>query len=94
VSLGVVPMFHITGLLFNVLAPVYGGSTMILMPRWDRELAGRLIARHRVSHWTCIPTMIIDLFGSPNYRQLRPLEPAPPGRRRCRDAAGRGRAAA
>jgi fatty-acyl-CoA synthase len=38
------------------------------MPRWDRELAGRLISRHRVTHWTCIPTMIIDLFGSPNYR--------------------------
>ena len=70
VSLGVVPMFHITGLLFNVLAPVYGGSTTILMPRWDRELAGRLIARHRVSHWTCIPTMIIDLFGSPNYQSF------------------------
>jgi fatty-acyl-CoA synthase len=39
----------------------------VILPRWDRELAGRLIARHRVSHWTCIPTMIIDLFGSPNY---------------------------
>jgi fatty-acyl-CoA synthase len=38
----------------------------VILPRWDRELAGRLIARHRISHWTCIPTMIIDLFGSPN----------------------------
>ena len=37
------------------------------MPRWDRELAGRLISRYRVTHWTCIPTMVIDLFGSPNY---------------------------
>ena len=36
------------------------------MPRWDRDLAARLIARHKVSHWTCIPTMIIDLFASPN----------------------------
>jgi fatty-acyl-CoA synthase len=36
------------------------------MPRWDRELAAALIARHRVSHWVCIPTMVIDLFGSPN----------------------------
>jgi fatty-acyl-CoA synthase len=38
----------------------------VILPRWDRELAGRLIARHQVTHWTCIPTMIIDLFGSPN----------------------------
>ncbi|HSQ71262.1 MAG TPA: long-chain-fatty-acid--CoA ligase, partial [Rubrivivax sp.] len=70
VSLGVVPMFHITGMLYGVLAPVYQGSTVVLMPRWDRELAGRLISHHRVSHWTCIPTMIIDLFGSPNYRSF------------------------
>ena len=70
VSLGVVPMFHITGMLYGVLSPVYLGSTVIVMPRWDRELAGRLISRHRVTHWTCIPTMIIDLFGSPNYRSF------------------------
>jgi fatty-acyl-CoA synthase len=70
VSLAVVPMFHITGLMYGVLGPVYLGSTSVVMPRWDRELAGRLIARHRVTHWTCIPTMVIDLFGSPNYRSF------------------------
>ncbi len=67
VSLGVVPMFHITGFIYGCMASVAGGSTTVLLPRWDRELAGRLFARHQVSHWTCIPTMIIDLFGSPNY---------------------------
>ena len=70
VSLGVVPMFHITGMMYGLLSPVFYGSTVVLMPRWDRELAGRLISRYRVSHWTCIPTMIIDLFGSPNYAQF------------------------
>jgi fatty-acyl-CoA synthase len=68
VSLGVVPMFHITGMMYSVLASVYLGSTCVLMPRWDRELAGRLISHCRVTHWTCIPTMVIDLFASPNYR--------------------------
>ena len=70
VGLGVVPMFHITGMLYGVLGVVHSGSTHILMPRWDRELAGRLISRHGVTHWTCIPTMVIDLFGSPNYRSF------------------------
>jgi fatty-acyl-CoA synthase len=70
VSLAVVPMFHITGMMYSVLACIYIGSTAVLMPRWDRELAGRLISRHRVTHWTCIPTMVIDLFGSPNYRSF------------------------
>ncbi len=68
VSLGVVPMFHITGMLYGVLASVHSGGTTVIMPRWDRELAGRLISRYQVTHWTCIPTMIIDLFGSPNYK--------------------------
>ena len=70
ISLGVVPMFHITGMMYGVLGSVFLGSTVVLMPRWDRELAGRLISRHRVTHWTCIPTMIIDLFGSPNYKSF------------------------
>ena len=70
VSLGVVPMFHITGMMYSVLSSVYLGSTVVVLPRWDRELAGRLMSRHRVSHWTCIPTMIIDLFGSPNYKNF------------------------
>ena len=70
ISLGVVPMFHITGMMYSVLSSVYLGSTIVLMPRWDRELAGQQISRYRVTHWTCIPTMVIDLFGSPNYRSF------------------------
>lgn len=70
VSLGVVPLFHITGMVYSVLGSVYLGGTVVLMPRWDRELAGVLMSRHHVTHWTCIPTMIIDLFASPNYRSF------------------------
>ncbi|MFM7703484.1 MAG: AMP-binding protein, partial [Rubrivivax sp.] len=70
VTLGVVPMFHITGFMYGVLAPAWSGSTVVILPRWDRELAGRILSRHRVTHWTCIPTMIIDLFGSPNWRSF------------------------
>jgi fatty-acyl-CoA synthase len=70
ISLGVVPMFHITGMLYGVLAPVLSGSTVVILPRWDRELAGRAISRYGVTHFTCIPTMIIDLFGSPNYQSF------------------------
>jgi fatty-acyl-CoA synthase len=70
VVLGVVPMFHITGMLYSVLGSVYAGVSVVLMPRWERELAGRLISGHGISHWTCIPTMVIDLFGSPNYKSF------------------------
>ncbi|MFE9328798.1 long-chain-fatty-acid--CoA ligase [Nocardia sp. NPDC052278] len=68
VGLAVVPFFHITGLMSSVLGVVFNGATSVILPRWDRELAGRLISRYSVTHWTCIPTMIIDLMASPHYR--------------------------
>ncbi|MDP2066256.1 MAG: long-chain fatty acid--CoA ligase [Burkholderiaceae bacterium] len=67
VTLCVVPMFHITGMVSLMHASIFGGATLIVMPRWDRDLAGRLISRWRVTHWTNIPTMVIDLLGSPNF---------------------------
>ncbi|WP_296442958.1 long-chain fatty acid--CoA ligase [Rhodoferax sp. UBA5149] len=67
VVLTVVPMFHITGMVSLMHTSIRAGATLIMMPRWDRELAGRLISRWQVTHWTNIPTMVIDLLGSPNF---------------------------
>jgi fatty-acyl-CoA synthase len=67
VVLTVVPMFHITGMVSLMHTSIRSGATLIMMPRWDRELAGRLISRWQVTHWTNIPTMVIDLLGSPNF---------------------------
>ncbi len=67
VTLAVVPMFHITGMVSVMHTAIYGGATLVIMPRWDRDLAGRLISRYRVTTWTNIPTMVIDLLGSPNF---------------------------
>ena len=67
VVLSVVPMFHITGMVSVMHASIYGGATLVIMPRWDRELAGQLISNWRVTHWTNIPTMVIDLLASPNF---------------------------
>src|SRR3569832_2009649 len=67
VSLLVVPMFHITGAVSAMHATIYMGGTLVMMPRWDRELTGRLISRRHDTTWTNIPTMIIDLMASPNF---------------------------
>jgi len=67
VMLAVVPMFHITGMVSGVHACVYGSGCMVIMPRWDRELAGRLISDWKVTHWTNIPTMVMDLLASPHF---------------------------
>jgi fatty-acyl-CoA synthase len=65
VVLGVLPMFHITGIVVVMHGTLAAGATLVLMPRWQREYAARLIATHRVTRWTNIPTMVIDLLASP-----------------------------
>ena len=67
VLLVVVPMFHITGMVSVMHAAIRLGATLVIMPRWDRELAGRMISRWKVTGWTNIPTMVIDLLASPNF---------------------------
>lgn len=69
VGLLVVPMFHITGMVAGMHTSVYLGATAVVMPRWDRDLAGRLISRRKVTHWTNIPTMVIDLLASPHFER-------------------------
>jgi fatty-acyl-CoA synthase len=69
VTMVAVPMFHITGMVSLMHASLYAGATLVIMPRWDRDLAGRLISRHKVTHWTNIPTMVIDLLASPSFDQ-------------------------
>ena len=69
VTLCVVPMFHITGMVSLMHATVYAGGALVVMPRWDRDVAGHLISKWRVTHWTNIPTMVIDLLGSPHLER-------------------------
>ncbi len=69
VVLAVVPMFHITGMVSMMHTTIYCGGTLVIMPRWDRDLAGRLISHYRVTSWTNIPTMVIDLLGSPRFAE-------------------------
>jgi fatty-acyl-CoA synthase len=65
-ALAAVPMFHITGFVYSLGVSVANAGTLVVMPRWERELAARLIERHAVKRWTCIPTMVIDLIASPS----------------------------
>ncbi|HWU74950.1 MAG TPA: long-chain-fatty-acid--CoA ligase [Rhodanobacter sp.] len=60
------PMFHVTGLQTGVNTPVWLGATMVVMTRWDKRCAAMLIARHGVTAWTAIPTMLIDFLNQPD----------------------------
>ena len=69
VLLAVVPMFHITGLVVVMHGALAAGAAMVVMPRWDRDVAGYLISRWQATAWINIPTMVIDLLASPNLER-------------------------
>ena len=69
VYLAVAPLFHLLGLQNNVNAALFGGGTIVLMARWDREVAAVLIERHRVSFWAALPAMLVDFFAQPGIAQ-------------------------
>jgi fatty-acyl-CoA synthase len=66
VVLGVLPLFHLTGMQSNMNVPVQLGGTSVLMTRWDRDTAAELIQRCRVTSVTGITTMIVDFLANPN----------------------------
>ena len=63
------PLFHVTGMQISMNTAIYAGATLIIMPRWDRDLAGRLITKHKVTSWTSIPTMMIDFISNPKLAE-------------------------
>ena len=69
VQLVSVPMFHVTGMQVCMNAAIYLGSTQVIMTRWDRRTAARLIERHGITSWRNIPTMVVDLLSDPDIEQ-------------------------
>jgi fatty-acyl-CoA synthase len=67
--LAVAPMFHVTGMQGGMNGPLFTGNTMVLLPRWDREVAAQCVQRYKVASWTAIPTMIQDFFLNPNVEK-------------------------
>ena len=67
----VVPLFHITGLVMGMLACIQNGAQIVLLPRWDRKVAGRTITQQQVTHWPNIPTMVIDLLSGDDLDQYK-----------------------
>ena len=65
VTLSVLPFFHVTGMQGSMSGPLYHGSTMVVLPRWDREVVAQCIARYRIATLQLISTMVVDLLAHP-----------------------------
>ncbi|HYD96647.1 MAG TPA: long-chain fatty acid--CoA ligase [Noviherbaspirillum sp.] len=69
VTLAVLPFFHVTGMQSVMNAMIYTGGAIVVLPRWDRDAAGQLITRYKVTTWTLIPTMMIDFLANPRLSE-------------------------
>lgn len=65
IYLATLPFFHVTGMAGSMNGPLYLGATIVVLTRWDRDMAARCIQRHRVTVWQCISTMVVDFLANP-----------------------------
>jgi fatty-acyl-CoA synthase len=68
-QLSTLPFFHVTGMTGSMNSPIYSGSTSVIMTRWNRTTAARLIERYQVTGWTNIVTMAVDFLSNPELGQ-------------------------
>jgi len=68
--LSVTPFFHVTGMINAMCLPIYLGATSYLMTRWDRLCAAQVVDLHGLTHWCCIPTMVVDLLAMPDVNKF------------------------
>jgi Acyl-CoA synthetases (AMP-forming)/AMP-acid ligases II len=78
VTLGVLPFFHIYGMVVIMNLSFYAGSTIVTMPRFDLEQCLRAIETHRVTVAYVVPPIVLAFARSPlidNYdlRSVRRL---------------------
>jgi acyl-CoA synthetase (AMP-forming)/AMP-acid ligase II len=58
----VYPLFHVSGLGSAFLSPLFAGSKVVIMRRWDAQEAVRLIAAEKITMFSAVPTMLWDLL--------------------------------
>lgn len=64
-----VPLFHVTGCVAVMLSAFASGSKLVLMYRWDPEVALQIIESESITHFIGVPTMSWDLMESPSFLQ-------------------------
>ncbi len=67
-SLMVVPLFHVTGCHAAMIPLLAAGGKLVLMHKWDPELAMELIQRERITGAGGVPTIAWQLLEHPALR--------------------------
>lgn len=64
--LGVIPLFHIFGIVSFMLTSLYQGWEVIMLANYDLEDVCRLIEKHRINSYRSVPPMLIHLLNNPS----------------------------
>jgi fatty-acyl-CoA synthase len=65
VGIGVLPMFHVTGMQANMNGAIFHGTTTVLLPRWDRDAAALCVQRYGITGMGLITAMVVDFMANP-----------------------------
>jgi long-chain acyl-CoA synthetase len=68
------PLFHSTAQTAQMNANIYGGSTLVLVPRFEPATVLEAMQREQVNLWTGVPTMFWALL---QYVKANNIDPAP-----------------
>ncbi|TET75205.1 MAG: long-chain fatty acid--CoA ligase [Dehalococcoidia bacterium] len=66
VILGVMPLFHVYGMVVVMHFSVLGGAAMVLLPRWETEQVLKAINRYKPAFFPGVPTMYVALNNHPD----------------------------
>ena len=61
------PLFHVTGCVPVLLSCVFAGLKLVMLRKWDPEIALSLIEQERVTNFVGVPTQSWDLLESPRF---------------------------
>jgi len=64
-----VPLFHSTATHHIFLPSLNNGRKLVFMFKWDAEEALKIIQTEKITHWTGVPTMLLDLMEHPKFSQ-------------------------
>lgn len=62
-----VPLFHVSGLHAIFLTALRAGRKIVMMYKWDADLALKLIEQERITALSAAPSMLLQLLESPEF---------------------------
>lgn len=59
--MGVMPLFHVYGMVVVMHFAVLGGAAMVLLPRWETETVLKAVNRYKPTFFPGVPTMYVAI---------------------------------